>query len=469
MAEYKTVEDELDAIMNGNFEVAEAEEEVEEEIVEDELDTNDEDTDHTDESEEDTETNDEDADLDQETDETEDEEDEENTPVDEDGLEEDDSDEDDSDNGEDDEDESSDTDDDGKDESEEDEESDEDDTETDDDADGAESETTDDVDYKKQFEELLLSSKTATDFYEQVAGVKFKANGKEFTGFKDPKKIIQAQQMAYNYSEKMAGFKTYRPYMGPLKERGMLEDPAKFDLAMSLIDGDKEALKQHIQNLGLDPIEFDMENIEYKSESKTTSRDVIAIEDALASAKDHGVEDKVYNTVMKEWDDTSFREFVGNPKVQEDLIAQMEDGSYDIVMSKVKELGVLDTTYAAMPMVDQYRKAITDLVAEDTAKQKIAEEVTTADKVVADKAVQDDADRAAAQAAEKASKLKAKKATKYKAEVAKKNKAAKEAREKATAASKPKPNASKRPKEDPMSFDGAGIENFLDKMIMGKK
>ncbi len=444
MAEYDNVENELDAMINGSYE------------VEEEETTNNEDTDHTEESEDVTETNEETAELPEDTDESEETEDEENTLVDEGSSEESDVDEDGTDSEEDE------NPDDSTGSDEEDTSKDEDNTETEDEADGADSENTDVIDYKKQYEELLETGKANQDFHDAVAGVKFKANGKEFEGFKDPKKIIQAQQMAYNYSEKMAGFKKYRPYMGPLKDRGMLEDSGKFDLAMSLIDGDKEALKQHIKNLNIDPIELDMDDIKYVAEPKSTSRDVIAIEDALEVAKSYGVEDRVYNTVMKDWDDESYREFVTNPSVQKDLAQQMEDGTYDIVMAKVKQNSILDGD-SGLAMVNQYRKAVDELVREQKTKNARATEMEATR--VADEAKVAKADKARKESEVKAA---AKKESAYKAKVAKKNKAADEARKKATTVSKKKPNTSNKRAVDPMDYSGVEISNFLDKMIMGK-
>lgn len=460
MAEYENVEDELNAIMNGNYETEDDSDSSDAESDEGEnLDTtDDEDTDREDESEEETETNDDSAESDEDTEETEDEEDEENALVDDDGSE----DEDDSDS---DETEESDEDEAASDETAT---EDEDDTDTEAATDGKEAETTDDVDYRKQYETLLETSKANQEFYDKVAGVKFKANGKEFEGFKDPKKIIQAQQMAYNYSEKMAGFKQYRPYMGPLKDRGMIDDPTKFDLAMSLIDGDKEALKQHISNLGIDPIDLDMENIAYVSKAKTASRDSIAIEDALEAARAQGVGDKVYNTVMKEWDDESFRDFVSDPHIQSDLIEQMANGDYDTVMTKVGQMGVLDTKFASMKKTDQYKAAIRELVAEDSAQRAAADKATQIANEESERARAAE-ESAATIAAEKAAAAQAIKDAKYEQEVARKNAEAKDARKKASAVSKKKPNASKRQKADPLDLTGAEISSFLDKMIMGKK
>jgi len=247
MNEHDNIADELEALIQGGYNP-----------TSDEADK--EDTDLSDDEVVDTETNDTPAEDDQDTDDTIEEDEGENTPVDDDDLDESDDDDVDDEGDEDDVvdgDEPEDDDVDGADEdidgeSETDE---EDDTDTEQEADVADGETTDDVDYQKQYEELLTNSKEALDFYDKVAGAKFKANGKEVEGFKDPEKLIQAQQLAYNYSAKMAGFKQYRPFMQPLKERGLLENPEKFDMIMDIVDGNTDALKKYIQDSGIDPLE----------------------------------------------------------------------------------------------------------------------------------------------------------------------------------------------------------------------
>ena len=435
---YDSVADELDAMIRGNHEYDTTE-------SADDLAVNNEDTDHTEEDDTIAETNGQAAELDEDSADGADNDSEENTLVDDDSL----------DVTEDDEDKS-------KDGAKEDSTATEDSTETDTTEDGSEVKTTDTIDYQKQYADLVEKSKAATEFYEKVAGVKFKANGKEVEGFKDPQKIIQAQQMAYNYSEKMAGFKQYRPYMGPLKERGMLDDPTKFDLAMSLIDGDKEALKQHMANIGVDPMELDMETISYTAAPKTSSRDMLAIEDALEAAKTHGVEDKVYSTVMKEWDDDSFKEFIGNKAVQNDLITQMASGDYDVVMGKVAQLSVIDDSFSNMKMVDKYRAAINELNSEVVP----AASPTPATAVPPEVPIVD----TQALAAEESAKIAAKAVEEYKAKVNKaRNEKAKADREKATVASKPKSTTTSISKHDPMALSGKEISDMLDRMMMGKK
>lgn len=433
--EYDNVESELDAMINGSYEVEETEDK-----------TNDEDTDRNGETEDVTETNDEAAESNQDTDESEVDTGEENTPVDDDSSEE---------SGE-----EVDGEGESKDESEveaDDAGDDKDSTEPEVEADGADTETTDDIDYKKQYEELLTKSKKATDFYDKVAGVEIKANGQMTTSFTDPDKILQSQQMMYNYSDKMAGFKQYRPFMSPLKDRGMLDDPAKFDLAMSLVDGNQDALKQHIKNLNIDPMELDMDEINYAAEAQTSSRELIEIEDALDVASNYGVKDRVFDTVMKQWDDSSYAEFAKNPDIQHDLAQQMENGVYDKVMSRVKQTAVLDQRFAGMRQLDQYNTIAAQMNKEFSQQSSHSNEAALAE-----------AKRVEAET-KKSEEAEAKKQEQYKKDVAKKNAEAKAARDKAAKASKDKSVTQKKKAEDPMAMSGADMSKLLDQMIMGKK
>ncbi len=422
MAEYKNVSEELDALINGtlvlknevpeNTEEEEAESTVTDEVVEEKdeteveekLDINNEDTEQTEAELEETDTtNVPDGEDDEETVDIDEEKDAENAPVEEDSAEDAES------------------------------------TDTEEVADVTTPETTDTIDYK--------------DFYEKLTNAEFKANGKTVKGINDVDKLIQVQQMAHGLNAKNAGFKPYRPYMGAIKDRGMIDDPAKFDLAMSIMDGDVEALKTHIENLKLDPLDLDMENIEYKRDTKIANNDVMVIEDALETAKEYGVEEQVYNAVIKEWDETSFQQFVKNPYVRDDLIKHMSDGSYDIVMDRVKQLEILDDKYASLDTVTKYQTAVKDINTETarsntppaTVQKPVAKQPESVNPGI-------------------------KEEQQYKAKViAKKNKVAAEARKKASTVSKSTQKSSKPKTIDPMNFNGEEISKYLDKMIMGKK
>ena len=106
------------------------------------------------------------------------------------------------------------------------------------------------------------------EFYEKVALAKFTANGREVEGFKNPEDLIRAQQMLHGYSDKMKVFKEYKKFLKPLEERGVVSDPEKFNLAMSLLDGDPEAIKKILKEKNIDPMELDLDDIKYSPKNK---------------------------------------------------------------------------------------------------------------------------------------------------------------------------------------------------------
>lgn len=322
----------------------------------------------------------------------------------------------------------------------------EDDTDTEEVSDGDTSKTTDEIDYKA--------------FYDAVVNTEFTVNGKKTKGFSDPKKIIQSQQMAGGFSEKMAGFKKYRPYMAPLKERGMLEDPAKFDLAMNLIDGDPEAIKKHLQSLDIDPIDLDMDEIKYSGKANTASQEALILEDVLERAKNAGIEDRVRNVIGNEWDNESFQEFVSNDAVRNDLLEHMESGMYDLVQDKMNEMSRLDYngSYGNLSTVNKYRAAVGELQRE--ASTQVVDTAPKATKPVKN---------ITSVTAEKAKIARVRKEEAYKEKAAKREAALAKQRKKATSMSKKKPKAKPKAKFDPIEVEGQDLDNLMDYLIQGGK
>lgn len=437
-------EDIFDSMMHGTFEEAKTEEvEAEDEGVEEEADTaedfdddNDdqEDTDQEEESEDDEELDEAgDGELDEDSEDLDDDE-EEDSLVDDDDSDDEDSDEE---TEEEEADEAEDLD-----EEDTDEES-EDDTDTEEQSDG-EAPDTDKVDYKA--------------FYEAVVNTEFVVNGKKTKGFADPEKIIQSQQMAGGFSEKMAGFKQYRPFMSPLKDRGMLDDQAKFDLAMNLIDGDKEAIKTHLQSLNIDPLDLDMEKIDYSGKSNVATNESLIIEDVMERAKGAGIEDRVRQIVGNDWDPESFQEFVSNESVRNDLLSHIETGAYDAVQDKMAEMSRLDYNgaFGSMNTISKYRAAVGEIQKEQAANPAPAAEAPK--KVVK---------KAPSVKAEKAKIEQSRKEEEYKVKAAKQEAKLTQQRKKAASMSKKKAKAKPKAKFDPMKVEGEELDGLMDFLISG--
>ena len=295
-------------------------------------------------------------------------------------------------------------------------------------------------------------------FYDQIANAEFVANGKKVKGFTDPEKIIRSQQMLHGYSDRMKGFNEYRPFMKALKDNGLLEDESKFNFALSLLKGDKAAIKQHMKTLSIDPVDLELDETAYKPTNYVASKESLILEDTLQVARESGIEDKLRKTIGEQWDNESFQEFVSNPDVRQDLLEHMQSGAFDLVQDKIAEMEVLDTygTFRNMKSTDKYRQAV-QLVNKELAAKRPSEP----------ERMPNNAQQQAQQNNRIDAALLAKKEAEYKAQVEQKNKEADEARKKAAAISKKKATTVQTKKFDPLSLEGDDLNSFVDGLISG--
>jgi len=334
----------------------------------------------------------------------------------------------------------------------------EDETETKDESDETDQET-EEVNYEKQYKELMEQNKKLKefeDFYNQVTS-EFVANGKKVKGFTDPRKIIESQQMAAGFSDKMAGFSKYKPFMNAIKDHGFLDNPEKFNLAMNLIDGDKEAIKKHIKDLEIDPFEFDMENINYEGKNQVASNIEIAYDEVLENAKANNVDNRVQQVIGKEWDDQSVIALLEDPQSSADLITHLSTGAYDVVQDRIYEKKRTDVNgvFSKKPMIEQYREAAAEIEYEYlTAMQN--QQLEPEGQQIDEEAVQAEMKRIEKERMSK----------EYVSKVEKQNAKANEARKKATSLSRKKPRTkTKKVVFDPTNASDEEFTKYLDSIM----
>ena len=114
-----------------------------------------------------------------------------------------------------------------------------------------EPETTE-IDYKK--------------FYETVTQ-DFKASGKVIPGVKEPEKFIKALQMATDYALKTAALK---PALKRVKMLDGISDE-EFTEMLDFRKRNPEVIKKAIKEANLDPIDLDLDDIQYTPHSKVMS------------------------------------------------------------------------------------------------------------------------------------------------------------------------------------------------------
>ena len=345
------------------------------------------------------------------------------------------------------------------------------DTDTKDQNDGSDKDT-EEPNYKDEYVKLKA-------FYEKVTG-EFKANGKTVKGFTDPERIIQGLQKAIGFEEKNAVINKHKQFLAPLKERGMLEDPEKFNLALSILDGDKEAIKKHLKDLEINPVlDLDLDEIDYKPKQHLASEGKVVLNDALEYAESVGIKDKLNEVLVKDMDDGSFSDFIKYPKLRNDLVEHLQDGTYDLVKTRIDEIRLTDMSgdYKALKMVDQYRYALDTLVRE-------AEETKAKETVPANKSKENDtsanantdakgstkvnADNIVSQAVvldeKRKQEILAEEEEKFRAEI--KNKKVEEARKAAADISRKKTKTvAKKDEFDPLTLTGDDFKTYFNSLM----
>ncbi len=310
-------------------------------------------------------------------------------------------------------------------------------------------------------------------FYDEIANAEFVANGKKVKGFTDPSKIIRSQQMLHDYSNKMRGINEYKPYLKTLKDKGIIGNEEKFNFAMSLLDGDKATIKKHLESLKIDPVDLELDddaNAQYSPRNYMPSKESLVLDEAMDIARSSGVEDKLRTVIAKEWDEESFGEFLRDPRVRNDLITHMQDGSFDTIQNKMTEMEMLDLTgsFRGLKSTDKYRAAIAEINREiqyQYNRQSANPSIPQQEQYYRSAPTGQNQYQPNAEAERLA--LAAKEAE-YKA-MAEKKLRDDEARKRAAMITKKKSVTVTQKKFDPLALEGDDLDNFVNELIAGKK
>lgn len=199
------------------------------------------------------------------------------------------------------------------------------------------------------------------DFYEKLTNAEFTANGKKVKGFTSVEDLIRSQQMSYGFSDKMKGFKPYRPLMQPLKDKGYVDNPEKFNHMMQVMDGDKEAIKRLLSEQGIDPVEdLDLEEgVNYQAKDYTTDNITLAYSDMIDSAKEYGKAEQVSDIILNKWDDSSVQEIMASDVSRNSFVNQVNNGIFDEVQAISRRMEIQDRSgqFSALTDLEKYNEA----------------------------------------------------------------------------------------------------------------
>lgn len=314
-------------------------------------------------------------------------------------------------------------------------------------------------------------------FYDKVTG-EFSANGKKIKGFNDPDKIIQGLQKAIGFEAKNAVINQHKKFLAPLKEKGFLDNPEKFNLAMSIMDGDKEAIKEHLKSLEINPVlDLDLDDIKYDRKDYRASDGKVILDEAFNDAESYGVKDKLSDVLANELDDNSFKDFLQFPKLREDLLTHLQDGTYDLVKERMNDIRTTDMSgeYKSLKVVDQYRYALNQLAeeyAENASKAQIQNAAKSKSEDDAKALIKNRADNIMSQAVvlddEAKKKIAAEEEAKFREETRRRLEAD-AARKEAASVSKTKTSktssSAKKDEFDPLKLTGDDFKNYFEGLM----
>jgi hypothetical protein len=211
-----------------------------------------------------------------------------------------------------------------------------------------ETETTE-IDYKK--------------FYETVTQ-DFKASGKVIPGVKEPEKFIKALQMATDYALKTAALK---PALKRVKMLDGITDE-EFTEMLDFRKRNPEVLKKALKEAQLDPLDLDLEDIQYTPQSKIMSDADYEFKETIEklSQEDTVAFQRTQNIVLNELDSSSKTTVLSNPHILAALQSEVASGRFEKIQAQALQLKAFGG-YNNVPDIELY-----SMIANEMDKQAMA-------------------------------------------------------------------------------------------------
>ena len=209
-------------------------------------------------------------------------------------------------------------------------------------------------------------------FYESVTK-DFKAAGKVMPGVKDPDKFIKALQMATDYALKTAALKPV------LKKAKMLEDVTdeEFSEMLDFRKRNPEVLKKALKEAKLDPLDLDLEDIQYTPQSKIMSDADYEFKETIEklSQEDAVAFQRTQNIVLNELDSTSKTSVLGNPHILSALQSEVASGRFEKIQAQALQLKAFGG-YNNVPDIELYSYIASEMDKQALQKQVIQPNLT---------------------------------------------------------------------------------------------
>ena len=209
-------------------------------------------------------------------------------------------------------------------------------------------------------------------FYESVTK-DFKAAGKIMPGVKDPDKFIKALQMATDYALKTAALKPV------LKKAKMLEDVTdeEFSEMLDFRKRNPEVIKKALKEAKLDPLDLDLEDIQYTPQSRIMSDADYEFKETIEklSREDTVAFQRTQNIVLNELDDSSKTTVLSNPHILSALQSEVASGRFEKIQAQALQLKAFGG-YNNVPDIELYSYIASEMDKQALQKQGIQNNLT---------------------------------------------------------------------------------------------
>ena len=209
-------------------------------------------------------------------------------------------------------------------------------------------------------------------FYESVTK-DFKAAGKIMPGVKDPDKFIKALQMATDYALKTAALKPV------LKKAKMLEDVTdeEFSEMLDFRKRNPVVIKKALKEANLDPLDLDLEDIQYTPQSKIMSDADYEFKETIEklSQEDAVAFQRTQNIVLNELDNSSKTTVLSNPHILSALQFEVASGRFEKIQAQALQLKAFGG-YNNVPDIELYSFIANEMDKQALQKQGIQNKLT---------------------------------------------------------------------------------------------
>lgn len=180
----------------------------------------------------------------------------------------------------------------------------------------------------------------------------FRASGREVS-VKSVEEAKKLMSMGVDYVEKLQGFKVHRKTIRTLAEHNI--DGDKLNLLIDASNGNPDAISKLIQDHGLNALDLDTEDSNYKPSDNSVSDVQVEMDDVIDRIQSTPSFSTTSDIVTNQWDEASKKVIFAKPEYLETLNTHVSNGTYERVMTEVTRARLFDTRLQGVSDLDAYQ------------------------------------------------------------------------------------------------------------------